>query len=938
VKLRTRILFNTGAVVVMLVVIMVVYQMALRTTTGNFKGLMATEMALSAHATAVKTLLFEGIEHERNFLLDKSKTDAEEVAGHARELLAEAQAIEKLGDKAGYTATAEQARAIMQAENAYATAFQGVVEAMEAKGLDETSGLTGQFRAMAGQLSKDLEGHQLEDVYIALLQVRRYEIGYVQSESAKDKRYLDESMAEFEKVLVASTADEETLALLNKAYGVYKKQTAKFIAAVESDAATTKKTITYRKVRTRAQKMQVAIQKKYIPRAKELLLEIRKSEQDYLLRGEEKYVAATSAAIDRLGQAIESSGLDEEEALALQTPLTGYNEAFTALVAKDMEIAELKTAMQDAVHSIEPLVESIVAAAGQAAEARTIETESGADSSANTAIGVGIAAVLVGLFLSILLVRAVVTPLRKAVAFAEEIARGEIDTTLDIRSNDEIGVLAQAMRTIPATLKDVTGDFENQVDSIQVGRLGYRSDPSKFQGAYADLIKGGNNLSDVLGGYIDEFPNPVLTMDRKFNVLYVNKAGAGIAETTAEEARDTKCWEMFRTGDCQTEDCACAKAMRNLEKETSETDAHPAGKDLEVTYTGMPILDKNGEIVGAFEIVTDQTDIMRAQKRMQKVASEASVIAERLSSSSEELASQIEEASRGSELQRDRIGETATAMEQMNATVMEVAKNATNASTSSGNARDRATEGAHVVDSVVMAITKVHESADKLNINMRKLGEQAESIGHVMNVISDIADQTNLLALNAAIEAARAGDAGRGFAVVADEVRKLAEKTMGATKEVGENIHAIQEATRENIESMDQATKDVENATELANQSGRALKEIVGLSQDNAALVESIATSAEEQSATSEQINRAIEDVNRVVSETTEGMVQSAMAVQEVSRMSSELTELIEELQVDATEDSIEDAPSNSENNSEDNSEDNSGEYSEDDSEDDSKE
>lgn len=76
------------------------------------------------------------------------------------------------------------------------------------------------------------------------------------------------------------------------------------------------------------------------------------------------------------------------------------------------------------------------------------------------------------------------------------------------------------------------------------------------------------------------------------------------------------------------------------------------------------------------------------------------------------------------------------------------------------------------------------------------LGGQAENIGKVLGVINDIADQTNLLALNAAIEAARAGDAGRGFAVVADEVRKLAEKTMLATKEVGNAILAIQNSAQ----------------------------------------------------------------------------------------------------------------------------------------------
>ncbi len=115
---------------------------------------------------------------------------------------------------------------------------------------------------------------------------------------------------------------------------------------------------------------------------------------------------------------------------------------------------------------------------------------------------------------------------------------------------------------------------------------------------------------------------------------------------------------------------------------------------------------------------------------------------------------------------------------------------------------------------------------------MAQLNERAQDINRIMGVISDIADQTNLLALNAAIEGPRArGEAGRGFAVVADEVRKLAEKTMTSTLDVSNAIRAIQESTTKSMEAVDNAVVRIGEATELANQSGAALEEIVSHSR-----------------------------------------------------------------------------------------------------------
>ncbi len=270
-----------------------------------------------------------------------------------------------------------------------------------------------------------------------------------------------------------------------------------------------------------------------------------------------------------------------------------------------------------------------------------------------------------------------------------------------------------------------------------------------------------------------------------------------------------------------------------------------------------------------------------------------------VTSASEQLARQIDQSRIGADEQRQLAGETATAMEEMNATVLEVARNASEAADGTHSAREKAQDGASVVRQVIEAIGAVQERATALKTNMGDLGQQADGIGTIINVISDIADQTNLLALNAAIEAARAGEAGRGFAVVADEVRKLAEKTMTATREVGEAIRSIQSGARSSIEGVEDASKAVDQATELAGRSGDVLEEIVSIVESSADQVRSIATASEQQSAASEEINRAVENINRISGDTAEAMEEATRAVSELAGEAERLSRLVDDLKAD---------------------------------------
>jgi methyl-accepting chemotaxis protein len=522
------------------------------------------------------------------------------------------------------------------------------------------------------------------------------------------------------------------------------------------------------------------------------------------------------------------------------------------------------------------------------------EFEGDVSSAFTVAVGAAAFASLLAFLMGIVIIRSVTSPVLMIARYAESVSKGVLNTSLDLTHRDELGQLANNLKGMAGNLEKLIAEARDMAGKILVGDYRARADAGAFPGSFRELAQSVNTVSDAYTMTLDHLPLAIITCDMDWNMRYINEA------TRAVLGRDMtghNCGDCFKSPVCRTDKCFARHARESGKPYSGEVDIYPdSGANLWIAVTAIPLRDKEGTMQGHLEICTDITESKTKQRTMLTVAEQASEIADRVAAASEELSARVQQVAQGAEAQRDRVSSTATAMTEMNATVIEVAKNAGEASAQSEGTRAKAQHGAELVNKVMTAINEVNAVGQHLQANMQELGTQAESIGSVMNVISDIADQTNLLALNAAIEAARAGDAGRGFAVVADEVRKLAEKTMQATQEVGASIHAVQQSARVNVEEVGKSVANVAEATTLAISSSEALNEIVHLSAANSAVVASIATSAEEQSATSEKINHSIAEVNRVVVETSEGMVQSAAAVHDLARMATELHRVMAEL------------------------------------------
>jgi methyl-accepting chemotaxis protein len=209
--------------------------------------------------------------------------------------------------------------------------------------------------------------------------------------------------------------------------------------------------------------------------------------------------------------------------------------------------------------------------------------------------------------------RSITGPLNKLVAVSHEISRGNLDLEIDIRrSGDELGELADSLREMKDSISAMVADVNTLTEVGAEGKLDTRADASKHSGAYARIVEGVNSTLDSLVGFLDNVPAPFMIIDSDRNVRYLNEAGASTVGQSAREVIGAKCYDLFKTDDCHSGKCALVRAMEVKGAASSETQAHPNGQVLDIAYTGVPMMDQQGKVIGAFEVVTDQTEIKKA--------------------------------------------------------------------------------------------------------------------------------------------------------------------------------------------------------------------------------------------------------------------------------------------------------------------------------------
>ena len=259
-----------------------------------------------------------------------------------------------------------------------------------------------------------------------------------------------------------------------------------------------------------------------------------------------------------------------------------------------------------------------------------------------------------------------------------------------------------------------------------------------------------------------------------------------------------------------------------------------------------------------------------------------------LGSSAQEISLVSTQMLEGAQDQVHRIENSTSQVNELSRTIQEISQRA-------NDGARMATEGKASVESTDRGMERLRQAMDDAWMRIRKLEENVKNIGKIAEMINRITEENTVLALNASIEAARAGAAGQGFAVVAQEMQQQARRVERNSKEIIENISAVQSWTQESVRAMEVGRSEVDKGGALVNVTLHRLSEI-------SSVMEETAEAVKEQAVASDDIVQMMRDVQRIANEALQASQQSVEEGNSIRSRARDLSSLVGRFKVQEIE------------------------------------
>ena len=206
------------------------------------------------------------------------------------------------------------------------------------------------------------------------------------------------------------------------------------------------------------------------------------------------------------------------------------------------------------------------------------------------------------------------------------------------------------------------------------------------------------------------------------------------------------------------------------------------------------------------------------------------------------------------------VQETMASLEEMRTMLAQTDQHVSRSQSLAEKARDHGAERLQTVEKMQQAMSMMKET----NALLTELQSSFTAIKNKTRVINDIVFKTQLLSFNASIEAARAGQFGKGFSVVAEEVGRLAQMSGKASKEIDALIADSQKKAM------------------------TVVGEVVARAEEGAKISNEVIVSFHELNQAISEISRGLKAMSEASKEQLQGMEQTTIAIERISRLTEE--------------------------------------------------
>ena len=197
------------------------------------------------------------------------------------------------------------------------------------------------------------------------------------------------------------------------------------------------------------------------------MLQIRRHEKDYLLRGEQTYIDQVHQSVDELkGQIAATDQLTSTEKTVMGALADRYVVAFDTLVEKDVEIAAATEVFRAAAADAQTVTTQLETT-GEQLSVKDIQTAEANSTQTFAITGITVLVVLIlSVVLAIALSRQLTRPVIQLTNTAQEISTGRFDLQAQVTSTDEIGTLAQTFNIMTERLGQAFEDVRRRAAEL----------------------------------------------------------------------------------------------------------------------------------------------------------------------------------------------------------------------------------------------------------------------------------------------------------------------------------------------------------------------------------------------------------------------------------------------------------------------------------------